>query len=393
MILQIHQEEHNKTMKALRSILLSVIFSFCICCPVALAAGSGAPDTSAQGAVLMEAGTYRVLYEKNAHKQLPMASTTKVMTAILAIENGDLSSTVTVSKNASGIEGSSIWLEVGEKMTLEDMLYGLMLSSGNDAAVAIAEHIGGSVEGFVQMMNEKAEEIGAHNTHFMNPNGLSVDGHYTTAYDLALISCYGMNNPTFRQIVGTETREIPWEGHEYNRFLRNKNKILWQYEGGNGVKTGFTKAAGRCLSAGAERDGMQLVATVLNAPDMFEDCKAMLDYGFANYRNYSIIDKTQDQMSASVLNGRASQVLLAPKEDISLPLTEEEYNIIEKNFYYTKEIDAPVLKGQELGKAEVWVGENKMAETPICAVEDVLENTYSYNLKLILEDWLRSGAS
>ena len=380
-------------MKALRTVFLFVvILCLCWCGPAAFAA-STAPDTSAQAAVLMEAGTYRVLYEKNPHKQLPMASTTKIMTAILAIENGDLDSIVTVSENASGIEGSSIWLEVGEQIKLEDMLYGLMLSSGNDAAVAVAEHIGGSVEEFVRMMNEKAEEIGAHNTHFVNPNGLPADDHYTTAYDLALMSCYAMNNPTFRTIVGTETHEVPWEGHEYNRFLRNKNKILWQYEGGNGVKTGYTKAAGRCLSAGALRDGMQLVATALNAPDMFEDCKAMLDYGFANYKNYQVIDQTKDQVTTNVLNGRESSVILAPKEDISLPLTEEEYNMVEKKFYYTKEIDAPVLAGQEIGTAEIWVGENKMAQTPLYAQKDVLENTYTYNLKLILQDWLRAGVS
>ncbi len=202
-------------------------------------------------AVLMEQGTNRVLYAQNENEKLAPASTTKVMTCILAIENGDLDKVVTVSKNASGVEGSSIWLSQGEHITLGDLLYGLMLSSGNDAAVAIAEEIGGSVDGFVEMMNNKAKEIGALNTNFANPNGLPDDNHYTTAYDLALICSYAMQNETFRTIVSTEYKEISWEGHEYLRVLKNKNKLLWQYDGCTGIKTGYTKSAGKCLTSAA----------------------------------------------------------------------------------------------------------------------------------------------
>ncbi|NLT96773.1 MAG: D-alanyl-D-alanine carboxypeptidase, partial [Christensenellaceae bacterium] len=174
----------------------------------------------------MEASTGRVLYQKNAFEKMPMASTTKIMTALVAIENSNLDDRVTVSPNASGIEGSSIWLSPGETMTLSDLLFGLMPASGNDAAVAIAEHVGGDVETFVGMMNDKAREIGAYNTHFVNPNGLPADNHYTTAYDLALISAYAMQNKMFREIVKTQYKTLPWEGHEWDRVVKNKNKIL-----------------------------------------------------------------------------------------------------------------------------------------------------------------------
>ena len=187
---------------------------------------SAPPSTAARAAVVMEASSRRVLYAKNPHMKLPMASTTKIMTAILAIEMGNLEDVVTVSPKAMGVEGSSIYLAKGERLTLEQLLYGLMLRSGNDAAVAIAEHIGGSVENFVRLMNRKAVQIGARNTNFVNPHGLHDDMHYTTAYDLALISAYAMQNPVFRTIVSTKYKKIPWEGRSYDRVLQNKNALL-----------------------------------------------------------------------------------------------------------------------------------------------------------------------
>ncbi|HWR19998.1 MAG TPA: D-alanyl-D-alanine carboxypeptidase family protein, partial [Clostridia bacterium] len=223
------------------------------------------PKTGAVSAILLEAGTGKVLYEKNAYIKLPMASTTKVMTAILALECCALSDTVTVTEDAYGTEGSSIYLELEEKMSVEDLLYGLMLNSGNDAAVALAVHIGGSLEGFANLMNAKAREIGANNTNFVTPHGLPNGDHYTTAYDLALISAYALKNEDFCTIVGT-TYHRTTTGN-FQRTFKNKNKLLWQYEGGNGIKTGYTKAAGKCLSFAAQREGMQLIGVVLNCPD------------------------------------------------------------------------------------------------------------------------------
>lgn len=193
---------------------------------------------SAQSSVLIDGTSGRVLYEHNAYEKLPMASTTKIMTGLLACESGKLDETVKASPFASGTEGSSLWLKVGEKLTLEELTYGLMLKSGNDAAVAIAEYLGGSVDAFTLLMNKRGREIGAKNTNFMNPHGLDAEGHYTTAYDLALIAREAMKNKKFSEIVSTKTYSIPMEGEKWNRALKNHNKLLWQYEGCNGVKTG-----------------------------------------------------------------------------------------------------------------------------------------------------------
>ena len=350
----------------------------------------GRADTSARSAILIDAETGRVLVEENAFEKLPMASTTKIMTAIVALENGNVDDTVVVGQNASGVEGSSIWLSVGEKMTLSDMLFGLMLASGNDAAVAIAEHIGGSVESFVEMMNEKAREIGAYNTQFVNPNGLPADGHYTTAYDLALISAYAMQNAYFREIVKTEYKTIPWEGHEWDRVVKNKNKILWNYDGGNGIKTGYTQAAGRCLCAAAERDGMQLISVVLNAPDMFGDTMALLDQGFEEYQRYRVIEAGTYMGDVAVEKGTEEYFSVYTQQDVYYPLTEDEISQLEKRLYVVDKLEAPVYAGQKVGFVDIWVGDNKIYSEDLLASCDIGENSYKYNIEKILEDWISS---
>ncbi len=200
--------------------------------------GSAARAETARAAILIEAETGRILYEKNAHEPLPMASTTKVMTALVALENASLSDTVTAGKNAFGVPGTSIYLSEGEQLSMEEMLYGLLLCSGNDAAVAIAEHVAGSVDAFCHLMTEKAAQIGCENTVFSTPHGLPAQNHHTTAYDLALITRAAMENPVFRQIVSTQRASIPWAGHTQMRILNNKNSLLATYEGALGVKPG-----------------------------------------------------------------------------------------------------------------------------------------------------------
>ncbi len=347
-------------------------------------------DVSANAAVVMEATTGRVLYEKNAHEKMPMASTTKVMTALVALEYGNLNDIVTVSKNASGVEGSSIWLSVGEKMSLSDMLYGLMLASGNDAAVAIAEHVGGSVDAFVEMMNKKAQEIGAYDTHFMNPNGLPVEGHYTTAFDLALISAYAMRNPAFCEIVKTQYKTLPWEGHEWDRVVKNKNKILWNYEGGNGIKTGFTKEAGRCLTAAAQRENMQLVSVVLSAPNMFEDCMALMDYGFENYQNKVIVQQGELIGDVAVVEGMQDSFPVYTDTDISYPLTDEEYGQIQKTVHLEEKVEAPVSKGLVVGTVDLWLGEQRLCSVELKSACQIGENSYPYNLNRLLKYWTKA---
>ena len=236
--------------------------------------------TSAVGGCVIESSTGRVLFEKNKDKKLPMASTTKIMTAIAAIENcKDLDERFEISPKAVGVEGTSLYLRKGDIYSTRDLLFALMLISGNDASVAIAEHIAGSVSEFVTLMNEKAKEIGAKNSHFANTHGLDADGHYTTAYDLALITAYALKNPIFKEIVTTKNTKIinSKDGLEEPRYLKNKNKLLSSLEGCVGVKTGYTDDAGRCLVSAVERDGTQFVCVVLNCRPMFEESAALLN--------------------------------------------------------------------------------------------------------------------
>lgn len=247
---------------------------------------------SAVNAVLMEQESGRVLFEKEAHEKKKIASITKIMTAILAVESGKLDEMVTVSDLAFGTEGSSLYLQRGQKMKLEDLVYGLMLRSGNDAAVAIAEHVGGSLEGFVMLMNQKAEEIGMKNTSFTNPHGLdNTENHYSTAYDMALLSRYAMNNPTYAKIAGTKEHQAPNPNESWNYEWDNKNKMLKLYKYSTGGKTGFTKLARRTLVSTAEKDGMGLVAVTLNAGDDWNDHMTLFDNAYKEYVLTTILEK------------------------------------------------------------------------------------------------------
>ena len=236
----------------------------------------GAVATAAAADIVMEQSGY-VLSAGNAHTRMGMASTTKIMTALLAIERLDPETVVTVPKEAVGIEGSSIYLTEGEQITVSDLLYGLMLESGNDAATALAIAAGGTVEDFVRLMNERAAELGLEDTHFSNPHGLSADDHYTTAYDLARLTCAALENETFAAIVSCKTKTIS----DGRRYLSNHNRLLRSYEGYIGVKTGYTRHAGRILVSAAERGESQLIAVTLADPDDWRDHAALLDYGFA----------------------------------------------------------------------------------------------------------------
>lgn len=348
------------------------------------------PDTAARGAVVMDVASGRVLYQKNPHERMPMASTTKIMTAILAIEKGNLQDMITVSHRAYGVEGSSIYLGRGEKITLENLLYGLMLRSGNDAAVAIAEHIGGSVDKFAEMMNEKAMEIGARNTHFVNPNGLHHKDHYTTAYDLALISAYAMKNPDFRTIVATKYKRIPWEGHEWDRVMQNKNRILWEYEGGNGIKTGYTKAANRCLAAAAQRNNMQLVSVVLNCHPWFDDSMALLDYGFKEYHPHQVFTKGQVLGEIDVKYGSEKKIPMMIREGVVLPLKEDEEKELEVKIQVPSALRAPVKAGTRIGVVDIRLGDEIRIRKGIYVDQDVRENTFLANLRRILKRWMMS---
>lgn len=234
-----------------------------------------------------------------------IASLTKIMTALVAIENGDITSKVKVGKNAFAKEGSSLYLKLGEEMTLKDMLYGLMLRSGNDAATAIAEHVGGSEQGFVYLMNAKAQELNLKNTHFANPHGLDAEGHFSSANDLAVLTAYAMHNPVFKEIVATKekTADNPYEKWDYK--WSNKNKMLRLYEGADGVKTGYTKKALRCLVSSATRDGQQLVAVTLNDGNDWNDHSSLLDFGFNHYPLKTLVERGEAVKGYSLVTGKA----------------------------------------------------------------------------------------
>ncbi|AWB45046.1 D-alanyl-D-alanine carboxypeptidase [Paenibacillus sp. CAA11] len=272
------------------------------------------PTTHAQAAALMDVESGRLLYEHQGDRILPIASLTKIMTAIVAIEHGKLDESVEVGKNAYAKEGSSIYLQLGEKMKLEHMLYGLMLRSGNDAATAIAEHVGGSEEGFVHLMNAKAKFLGLTRTHFANPHGLDAKDHYSTASDLARITAYALHNPKFREIVRTPSKSVPNPNDAWDYKWLNKNKMLRFYEGADGVKTGYTKIARRCLVSSATRDQQQLVAVTLNDGDDWNDHRQLLDYGFKHYPLRTLVEDKQEIEGTSYMAAKAYRFPLKQSE-------------------------------------------------------------------------------
>lgn len=327
---------------------------------------------SAQYACVMDSLTGRVLFEKNAYARHSMASTTKIMTALVALENGNANDIVTVSANAAGTEGSSIYLKAGEKITLKDLLYGLMLESGNDAAIAVAEHIGGSVEGFAELMNQKAKAVGANQTQFKNPNGLDEDGHYTTAYDLALITRAALRNKDFAEIVATKRKTISNGEESYGRSLANHNKLLTIYKGCDGVKTGFTKKTGRCLVSAATRNNFQVIAVTLNAPDDWNDHAGMLDYAFANYSARPLVVKDMVIKTVPVKSGDVEQLELLSDGEFYLTMEDKEgLNRVSLEYDVPESVPAPVRIGTVLGRLKVYYEDVLVKEIDLRAGSDI----------------------
>jgi D-alanyl-D-alanine carboxypeptidase (penicillin-binding protein 5/6) len=312
---------------------------------------------NAKAAVVMDVKTGRVLFSKNSESRLPMASTTKIMTTLVAVESGRLKETVKVSNRAANTEGSSIYLKEGEQITVEELLFGIMLRSGNDASMAVAEHLGGSVQGFVDMMNSKAKEIGAFHTRFANPHGLDNPEHYTTAYDLALITSYALRNEKFAEIVKTKRKTISGPPDvDWDRSMMNKNKMLFQFDGGDGVKTGFTSKAGRCLVSSATRDNWQLCSVVLNCGPMWEESAAILNYGFSNFSKQKVVDSEDVYQKLKVIAGKQDIVEIKPTNDFYMPLSQKEMN----SLIFVPALDfnnrAPIKKGTKAGELKVYVG-------------------------------------
>ena len=312
---------------------------------------------SAQKAILLDAATGRILYQKDADSKALIASTTKIMTALVVCEQCNVLDRMRIPKEAVGIEGSSIYLREGEILTIQELLYGMMLHSGNDAAVALAIYCGGTVEGFAELMNDKARQLGMANTHFVNPNGLDAPGHYSTARDMALLAAYAMENPIFAQTVSTKTVKAG------NRQLTNHNKLLWRVEGADGVKTGFTKAAGRILVSSATRQGRRLIAVTINDGNDWADHEKLFNEGFSKFSVCHIVKKDSFLGSVEIVGGTDGSVGIYASVDFFYALSNDEItNVIlpGNGFAY-----APVAKGQNGGSAYICIGDNVIGKIPV----------------------------
>lgn len=315
-----------------------------------LCISSAAPSDSAKSAILMDADTGRILYAKNSDSQSLIASTTKIMTAIVVLEHCDPDEMFEIPPEATNIEGSSMYLQAGEQLTIRDLLYGMMLQSGNDAAVALALACSDSVAEFVDLMNLKAQQLGLHRTHFENPNGLDGESHYSTAADLARLTCCALKNADFAEIVSTKNIQIG------GRSLTNHNKLLWSVDGAIGVKTGYTKAAGRILVSAAERNGRRLIAVTIDDGNDWEDHKALYDYGFAQYPERVLISAGESVGWVDCMDG--SRAYLTAGEDVSYPAYENEN--VRVTVQYPQVCFAPGAAGTPAGYGIVTIGDREI---------------------------------
>lgn len=334
----------------------------------------------AKAHILMELDSGRVLAEKNADQHLPIASTTKIMTCLIALEKCSLNELVTASENASGVTGTSIYLSVGETLTMEEMLYGLMLRSGNDAAVAIAEHIAGSTDAFSDIMNARAQEIGAE-AYFTTPNGLDEGGNGASARGITLIAREAIRNEQFRNIVSTKKKTIPWPDHQYERVLTNKNRLLTGYEGAFGIKTGYTKKAGRCLVFAAEREGMTLIGAVLSCPDWFDEAERLMDEGFEAY-DIKRIYKKDDIVKTVFVGGR--EIGIACTQDVKAPVKEGEK--VESEIS-VEALDLPVYEGQIAGRIRLMIDGKCVDEIKLACVNTETKPTFINALRRVISLW------
>lgn len=348
------------------------------------------PSTSAKGMILIEKTTGRVLAEKNADEQLSIASTTKIVTALTVLNNcDDIKRVVTIDKKCVGIEGTSIYLREGEKLTIEDLLHGLMLRSGNDSAVALAYAVGGSIDGFCKMMNETAKNCGATGCNFTNPHGLEQEGHHCSAKDLASITRFAMQNKEFARIVGTKQYRISATDDTTGRVLQNKNKLLTHLDGADGVKTGFTKKAGRCLVSSCTRDGMTLICVVLNCGPMWEESERLLEYGFKNYSMKELLQPYFVCGTIDVQNSDKESVEVFSMKGFSYPMTNEEYQKVSVSFDYPTTLQAPVQKEKIVGKVSIKLNNDLLFEENIYTMEEVKSKFVRSGLKDLIYNWFR----
>jgi D-alanyl-D-alanine carboxypeptidase (penicillin-binding protein 5/6) len=354
----------------LKKIALMIVISLLLC-----GRAAAAPGISAKAAILCLPDG-RVLYESNADARMLIASTTKIMTALVVLENCAPDEVVKVTAKSTAVEGSSMYLKPGEELTVEELLYGMLICSGNDAAHALALHTAGSIEAFAELMNNKAAELGLENTSFRNPHGLDEEGHYSTAADLAKIASAAMGHELFREIVATKNKVVA------GRSLVNHNKLLWSYEGAMGVKTGYTKAAGRTRVSSAEREGFTLICVTLCAPDDWDDHMKLYDWAFSQYNMHSISEKGREYCRLPVISGVAESVGVRCSEDFSLLLKNGDG--LETKALLPKFVYAPVREGEIAGSIEVSVNGEVVKTIPLVYSESVEQDE-----KIKLDFWGR----
>lgn len=341
----------------------------------------------AKAMVVLEGNTNTVLYSHNMDTRLAMASTTKIATAIVAIENTvDLDKKIKISDKAVGIEGTSIYIKRGEELSMRELLYGLILASGNDCAVAIAESFGDNGE-FMQMLNELVVDLGLSNTHFDNPHGLDSDTHYTSAYDLAVITSYALKNDVFREIVSTERKVIEGTPIYPDRYLKHKNKLLFTQEGCIGVKTGFTDNAGRCLVNAVEKDGMQVISVVLNCQPMFEECERLTNLAYANYKMKEFVKPYDFISNVAISDGDKTEVGAITIGGFNKPILKSEEDDYEVKYILDDNLVAPISLNQKVGSVEVsYKGEN-IYSADLISIESAKNNDLKYLIDSIIDEW------
>lgn len=384
----------------MRKLILYILLLSFVVSIVPVYADTVPPVVTAPSAILIDAVSGKVLYEKNADEKHYPASTTKVMTGLLAVEHGKMDDVVTAGENVTHIEpgSSQIYLIPGEQLTMEQLLHALMLESANDAAIAIAEHISGSVEEFAKLMNKRAKELGATNTNFVNPNGLHNDNHYTTPRDLAMIAKYAMTLDKFRSVVKEVKYTIPKTNKQDERnYITNSNKLIWQtydkfrYEYATGIKTGYTVKAKQCLVGGAKKGDVELISVVMGAEgqNIYSDTVALFEYGFANYENVGILKKDQIVTSVSVKDVEEKLNLLSA-EDLSLLLSQTERDKVKTDVKVRENIEKPVKKGDVLGEMVISLDGKEIKKVNLVSSADLgapkkETSKFSFNLKWL---WL-----
>ena len=355
-------------MKKILILILTVATLFCKLAPFCRA--QEIPSVSAKSAILIDADSAEVLAAKNERERMGMASTTKIITALTVLSLADTDETVTVTKEAVGTEGSSVYLCEGEKLTVEQLLYALLLASANDAAVALAVHCSGSVDSFADKMNAVVSDMGLDDTHLTNPHGLYDEDHYTTAYDLAIITREAMKNELLSKIFATYKATIPFCGEDNKRLVVNHNKMLRDYDGAIGVKTGFTKKTGRCLVSAAKREGLTLICVTLNAPDDWRDHTAMLNYGYERYCKRVFFDVSEYSYDMPLTGGEKDSVTLTNSQPIALTVSKDNTNAtltVTSAWHFAY---APARKGEQYATLTVSC-EGKSASVPLTAAESV----------------------